>query len=47
MIILILLMLILILMHLIEFSTELQNAEISPVTLLKIDSTTNDFPKIL
>ena len=31
-------------MHVIEFSIGLENAEISPVALLKSDSTTNALP---
>ena len=33
-------------MHVLDFLTELQNAEISPVTLLRSDSTTDAFPVI-
>ena len=33
-------------MHVLEFLIELQNAEISPVTLLRSDSTTEAFPVI-
>ena len=40
-------MLILILIHLIEFSTELQNVETSLATLLKKGSIANHFPAIL
>ena len=35
-----------ILMHVLEFLTELQNAEIYPVTLLRSDSTTDASPVI-
>ena len=31
-------------MHVLEFLAELQNTEISPVTLLRSDSTTDAFP---
>ena len=33
-------------MHVLDFLTELQNTEISPVTLLRSDSTTDTFPVI-
>ena len=33
-------------MHVLDFLTELQNTEISPVTLLRSDSTTDAFPVI-
>ena len=33
-------------MHVLEFLAELQNAEISPVTLLRGDYTTDTFPAI-
>ena len=33
-------------MHVLEILTELQNAEIYPVTLLRSDSTTDAFPVI-
>ena len=34
-------------MHALEFSTELQNAEISPANLLKYDSTANKVQAML
>ena len=33
-------------MHVLDFLTKLQNAEISPVTLLRSDFTTDSFPAI-